>query len=130
MIVTAQLGSASAWTAHSSAVVDDADEFERSQPQRLAPSHNASASGDDGGVGAPCVVPMAGGKWRLYYSGRAKGSAPGAWCGVGLALMDDAAFAADGAAGGDGAPPGSSGGPAVAGLAGARWRRRSYPGPS
>ena len=80
---------------------------------------------DDGGVGAPCVVPMAGGKWRLYYSGRAKGSAPGAWCGVGLALMDDAAFAADGAAGGDGAPPGSSEGPAVAGLAGARWRRRS-----
>jgi len=80
---------------------------------------------DDGGVGAPCVVPMAGGKWRLYYSGRAKGSAPGAWCGVGLALMDDAAIAADGAAGGDGAPPGSSGGPAVAGLAGARWRRRS-----
>jgi hypothetical protein len=56
MIVTAQLGSASAWTAHSSAVVDDAEEFERSQPQRLAPSHGASASGDDGGGGsAPAV---------------------------------------------------------------------------
>ena len=37
-------------------MVDDADEFERSQPQRLAPSHGASASGDGGGVGsAPAV---------------------------------------------------------------------------
>ena len=89
-----------------------------------APSPSASPGGswDDGGVGAPCVVPMAGGKWRLYYAGRAKGSAPGAWCGVGLALMAD-----DGDDDGnddDGATSSSSK-ERPAGLAGARWRRRS-----
>ena len=83
-------------------------------------SSSSSSSWDDGGVGAPCVVPMAGGKWRLYYSGRAKGSAPGAWCGVGLALMVDDDESDENSS--------SSCSPSkkpAAGLAGARWRRRS-----
>lgn len=40
---------------------------------------------DGGSVGAPCVVPMAGGAYRLYYGGRPKGET-GAWSGFGLAL--------------------------------------------
>jgi len=39
---------------------------------------------DRGSVGAPCPVSMAGGSWRLYYSGR-QGSS-GAWTGIGMAL--------------------------------------------
>ncbi|GBF93562.1 hypothetical protein Rsub_06282 [Raphidocelis subcapitata] len=47
----------------------------------------APAAWDAGGVGAPCAVPMAGGRWRLYYAGRASGGrGPGAWEGVGMAL--------------------------------------------
>ena len=85
-------------------------------------SSSPSSSWDDGGVGAPCLVPMAGGKWRLYYSGRAKGSAPGAWCGVGLALMasddDDEGENKD--------ENGDKNGKSVGGgLAHAKWRRRS-----
>ncbi|EIE20651.1 hypothetical protein COCSUDRAFT_30400 [Coccomyxa subellipsoidea C-169] len=41
---------------------------------------------DCGGVGSPCAVPMADGRWRLYYHGlRQKG---GSASGVGLALTD------------------------------------------
>ncbi|DBA88789.1 TPA: hypothetical protein ACH3X1_004204 [Trebouxia sp. C0004] len=39
---------------------------------------------DRGSVGTPCPVSMAGGSWRLYYSGR-QGSS-GAWTGIGMAL--------------------------------------------
>ena len=49
----------------------------------LAASDDAGAW-DAGGVGAPCAVDMAGGRWRLYYEGRASPS--GAPTGVGLAL--------------------------------------------
>jgi len=58
----------------------------------LAPSSDPAAW-DAGGVGAPCAVPMAGGKWRLHYAGRAAhggadggGKGPGRWEGVGMAL--------------------------------------------
>ena len=51
------------------------------------------AAWDAGGVGGPCLVPMAGGRWRLYYAGRGKGegggAADGRWCGVGLALSEE-----------------------------------------
>ncbi len=53
----------------------------------------------DGEVGGPSAVPMAGGRYRLYYSGRPRssggasgisggeaGSGGGAWQGFGLAL--------------------------------------------
>ena len=43
---------------------------------------------DSGSVGAPCAVSMAGGSWRLYYSGRQQ-SAAGAWNGIGMALNTD-----------------------------------------
>jgi hypothetical protein len=69
-----------------------------------------SPSAWDGGcVGAPCAVPMAGGAWRLYYGGRARGAPRGAWCGVGLALGEE------GAGGG--------------GLAGVAWKRRGREAP-
>ncbi|KAJ9534567.1 hypothetical protein QJQ45_022078 [Haematococcus lacustris] len=42
---------------------------------------------DAGAVGAPCAVSMSGGRWRLYYAGRAEAAA-GPWLGVGLALSD------------------------------------------
>jgi hypothetical protein len=56
----------------------------------LAPSAEPGAW-DGGGVGAPCAVPMAGGRWRLYYAGRAAvdggdGGGTGPWEGIGLAL--------------------------------------------
>jgi hypothetical protein len=44
----------------------------------------AEGSWDAGGVGAPCAVSMAAGRWRLYYAGR--DSKQGPWQGVGLAL--------------------------------------------
>jgi hypothetical protein len=43
---------------------------------------------DEGGVGAPCAVPMAGGKWRLYYAGKGVGAG---WSGIGLALSAEGA---------------------------------------
>jgi len=51
---------------------------------------------DGGGVGAPFALPMAAGKWRLYYEGydqAARGAAPSR--GVGLALSADPANDAD-----------------------------------
>jgi hypothetical protein len=77
-------------------------------------SHGAPGAWDAGGVGGPCLVPMAGGRWRLYYSGRRGGEGDGGdgptatdgrWCGVGLALSEEG--------GGEG------GGDGVAGLPGA-----------
>lgn len=43
---------------------------------------------DRGCVGTPCPVSMAGGTWRLYYSGR-ESSKEGPWGGIGMALTDD-----------------------------------------
>jgi hypothetical protein len=61
----------------------------------LSPSRAAGAW-DAGGVGAPFAVPMAAGRWRLYYEGYGEGAARG-WeghgmtppSGVGLALSAD-----------------------------------------
>ena len=43
---------------------------------------------DSGSVGTPCVVSMAGGSWRLYYSGKQE-PGPGAWSGIGMALNSE-----------------------------------------
>lgn len=43
---------------------------------------------DKGCVGTPCPVSMAGGTWRLYYSGR-QSSKGGPWGGIGMALTDE-----------------------------------------
>lgn len=61
----------------------------------LSASRDAGAW-DAGGVGAPFAVPMAAGKWRLYYEGYgsgARGTAPPG--GIGLALSADPANGAD-----------------------------------
>ena len=69
-----------------------------SRPAGSAPLLSAArddAAWDAGGVGGPFAVPMAAGKWRLYYDGYAaaargaRGAA--APCGVGLALSADPA---------------------------------------
>lgn len=49
-----------------------------------------SGAWDAGGVGAPCAVPMAAGKWRLYYAGYA--AVGEASSGFGLALSQDDDF--------------------------------------
>jgi hypothetical protein len=55
----------------------------------LAANADGGDAWDGGSVGAPCAVPMSGGKWRLYYAGRpAAGDDDGGWRGVGLALGD------------------------------------------
>ncbi|KAI8471882.1 MAG: glycosyl hydrolase [Monoraphidium minutum] len=66
--------------------------WRRAAAPLLAPSADAGAW-DAGGVGAPCAVPMAGGRWRLYYAGRGRGGGggPGRWEGVGLALSEQGA---------------------------------------
>lgn len=45
----------------------------------------ASDAWDCGSVGTPCAVSMAGGSWRLYYSGKQQ-TGPGAWTSIGMAL--------------------------------------------
>ena len=50
----------------------------------LEAAHDSEAW-DNGSVGTPCAVSMAGGSWRLYYSGK-KQAGPGAWHGIGMAL--------------------------------------------
>lgn len=62
----------------------------------LSPSTASPGAWDAGGVGGPCLVPMAGGRWRLYYAGRAAvgdgedaTALDGRWCGLGLALSVD-----------------------------------------
>lgn len=55
----------------------------------LAPGKDGSW--DDGGVGAPCGVPMAGGRWRLYYEGRRNGAELPQ--GLGLAVSQEGAAA-------------------------------------
>ena len=42
---------------------------------------------DKGCVGTPCPVSMAGGTWRLYYSGR-QSIDGGPWGGIGMALTE------------------------------------------
>ena len=65
--------------------------WERCAAPILEPSADAGAW-DAGGVGSPFPVPMAEGRWRLYYEGRpaAPGAAAPAPCqGVGLAVSAD-----------------------------------------
>lgn len=50
---------------------------------------------DRGCVGTPCPVSMAGGTWRLYYSGR-QSSKGGPWSGIGMALTDDSSVEFEG----------------------------------
>ena len=72
------------------------------RPSGAAPLLSAprdDAAWDAGGVGAPFAVPMAAGKWRLYYEGygAAARGARGAAApqGIGLALSADPANEAD-----------------------------------
>ncbi|MEW5306690.1 MAG: hypothetical protein WDW36_009139 [Sanguina aurantia] len=51
----------------------------------LQPTAEETGSWDSGSMGAPCVVSMSAGRWRLYYGGRA-GRETGPWDGIGLAL--------------------------------------------
>ena len=50
---------------------------------------------DQGCVGTPCPVSMAGGTWRLYYSGR-QSSTDGPWNGIGMALTDNSSVEFEG----------------------------------
>ena len=63
---------------------DGRSKWTRATAPLLAPSSEPGAW-DAGGVGAPCAVPMAGGRWRLYYAAKPE-RGPGRWEGVGLAL--------------------------------------------
>lgn len=56
----------------------------RRSPQPLVRTAEAAAAWDAGSVGAPCAVPMSGGRWRLYYAGRSQQQGP--WEGIGVAL--------------------------------------------
>jgi hypothetical protein len=53
-------------------------------PQPVLEGSGKAGAWDEGGVGCPWAVSMAGGAWRLYYSGRAAAGG-GAWSGIGLA---------------------------------------------
>jgi hypothetical protein len=63
---------------------DGRGKWARAAAPLLAPSGEPGAW-DAGGVGAPCAVPMAAGRWRLYYAGK-HAPGPGSWEGAGLAL--------------------------------------------
>jgi hypothetical protein len=63
---------------------DGRGKWARAPAPLLAPSGTPGAW-DAGGVGAPCAVPMAAGRWRLYYAGRSA-PGPGPWEGIGIAL--------------------------------------------
>lgn len=54
-----------------------------SQPV-LTAAPGGSGAWDGGSVGSPCAVPMAAGRWRVYYAGRERQAGP--WRGIGLAL--------------------------------------------
>lgn len=67
------------------AVSDDGiSDWRRHDRPVLACSESPDAW-DEGSVGTPCPVSMAGGSWRLYYSGR-QSSSSGPWTGIGMAL--------------------------------------------
>jgi len=65
------------------AVSKDGDTWNRCPSPVLTGS--ADSSWDKGAVGAPSVVSMAGGLWRLYYCGLPQ-DGTGPWTGIGLAL--------------------------------------------
>jgi predicted GH43/DUF377 family glycosyl hydrolase len=53
-------------------------------PQPVLAAADSTMAWDAAGVGEPCAVSMSGGRWRLYYSGKAFKDGP--WSGIGLAL--------------------------------------------
>lgn len=57
----------------------------------------AGGAWDGGDVGCPWAVSMAGGRWRLYYSGRPQRGG-GAWRGIGMARSVEGAPLFEGAA--------------------------------
>ncbi len=69
------------------AVSDDGLREWRRHDAPVLEASAAPGAWDGGGVGTPWAVSMAGGRWRLYYAGRA--GAAGAWRGIGLALSED-----------------------------------------
>lgn len=56
-------------------------------PEPVLQASNEADAWDGGGVGSPCAVSMAGGRWRLYYAG--KKHRDSAWQGIGVALSAD-----------------------------------------
>lgn len=56
-------------------------------PEPVLHASGESNAWDSGGVGSPCAVSMAGGRWRLYYAG--KREADSAWRGIGVALSPE-----------------------------------------
>ena len=66
-------------------------------PQPVLEGSGVAGAWDEGGVGCPWAVSMAGGKWRLYYSGRAQRGA-GAWRGIGMARSVEGGPAFEGGA--------------------------------
>ena len=69
------------------AVATSKDGIEWTRPSAPALGPGVSGAWDEGGVGKPYAVPMAGDRVRLYYEGRNLGSSTGA--GVGVALSSD-----------------------------------------
>jgi hypothetical protein len=59
----------------------------RRHPKPVLEGSGVAGSWDCAEVGAPYAVPMAAGRWRLYYAGRGPGDS--AWRGIGLALSED-----------------------------------------
>lgn len=78
------------------AVSDDGLSGWQRCPQPVLAGSGREGGWDAADVGCPWAVSMAGGKWRLYYSGRAQRGG-GGWGGVGLARSDEAALSFQGA---------------------------------
>lgn len=53
-------------------------------PEPVLAGSGAAGAWDQGDVGCPWAVSMAGGRWRLYYSGRQQ-CGGGGWRGIGMA---------------------------------------------
>lgn len=66
------------------AVSDDGKSDWRRYNRPVLTASDSPDAWDGGSVGTPCPVSMAGGSWRLYYSGRQ--STLGPWTGIGMAL--------------------------------------------
>lgn len=65
-------------------------------PEPVLQGSGEAGAWDEGAVGCPWAVSMAGGRWRLYYSGRAQHDG-GAWRGIGMARSVEGAPSFEGA---------------------------------
>jgi hypothetical protein len=65
-------------------------------PTPVLSGSGAAGAWDAGAVGCPWAVSMAGGAWRLYYSGRQQAGS-GGWGGIGMARSHDSAAKFQGA---------------------------------